>query len=241
MKKLSVLFSRLPRKIRICLNILAIALTVFLIYIFAGSPAFTVAAAFRRAEKAQLVGPSEILAQLHPTGTEYDHLVLASTDGSVTLFAYDRWDSRLTTLVYRPKTGPVTVAAAPGDVHFWSASTANVPVFVFDSYPNAVRAELELTLSTSYDGEDFEKTYHLESDREGSGYFAFTLEARKNPALGPEGRAIYLLQNICSNSMADTLDVAIPATVRLYDAQNILIAEEAITIRSAAAQARDKS
>lgn len=241
MKKLRILLSRLPRKVRICLNILAIALMVFLIYVFAGSPAFTVTTAFRRAEKAQLVGPSEILAQLKPSGTEYDHLVLADTHDSVTLFAYDRWNSRLTTLVYHEKTGPITVTAAPGSTHFWAASSASVPVFIFDSYPDAVRAELDLTLSASYGGEDFEKTYYLTAEREADGYFAFTLKARNAPTLGAEGKAIYILQTICSNSMADTLDVSIPATVRLYDAQDTLIAEETLTIRSAAAQARDNT
>lgn len=239
MRKLRMLVSRLPRKARICLNILTIALAVFLIYVFAGSPAFTVTTAFRRAEKAQLVGPSEILARLRPEGAEYDHLVLAATEDSVTLFAYDRWDSRLTTLVYREKTGPITVLAAPGSTHFWAESSASVPVFVFDSHPDAVRAELELTLSASYKGEDFEKTYCLTASRESSGYFAFTLEARNAPTLGAEGRAIYILQNVCSNSMADTLEVAIPATVRLYNGQDALIAEEALTIRSAAALARN--
>lgn len=241
MKKLRILLSQLPRKVRICLNILVIAVTVFLIYVFAGCPAFTVSTAFRRAEKAQLVGPSEILAQLNPEGTAYDHLVLASTGDSVTLFGYDRWDPRLTTLVYREKTGPITVAAAPGDTHFWAEPKASIPVFVFDSHPDALRAELDITLSATYEGEYFEKTYCLTAARESSGYFAFTLEAANIRNLGAEGRAIYILQNICSNSMADTLDVAIPATVRLYDSQGSLLLEENLTIRSTAAQARSNN
>jgi len=44
------------------------------------------------------------------------------------------------------------------------------------------------------------------------------------------------LQEICSNSMAGNLDVAFPATVRIYDRAGTLILEEDSTIRSAAAQ-----
>ena len=49
---------------------------------------------------------------------------------------------------------------------------------------------------------------------------------------------MYTLRNITGYSMADTSDIAFPATVRLYDEIGQMILEENIVICSAAAKAR---
>ena len=49
---------------------------------------------------------------------------------------------------------------------------------------------------------------------------------------------MYTLRNITGYSMADTSDIAFPATVRLYDEIGQMILEENIDICSAAAKAR---
>lgn len=235
MKQLRILWQHIPRKSRIIVNILAIAATVLLIYISVGSPAFSVKNAFRRAEKANLVGPGEILAQLKPTSTAYEHLILAEDSDGIILYGFDRWDPRNTTLVYREKTGNITVTAAPGNTDFPNMRTAALPIFVFDNCTNAVQAELTLNLNTVWNDEIFEKTYHLTADRENDGYFSFLLSTQRIPSLGAEGYALHILQTLCSNSMADTRGYSIPATVRLYDEWGNLLIEEKLSICSPAA------
>lgn len=227
-------WQRLPARTQVLLHLAAITALLFLTYVFMGCPAVTVRSAFRRAEKAAMVGPSDILAQLRPADYPYDALVLADDGDAVTVFALDRRDGNRTELVYREKTGDVTVLAAPGDTLFQYESRAVLPLIVFDNYANACRAELELTLRSG----TFEKTYALEAVRENMGYFQFSLTAVAESSLGDEGRALRLLQEICSNSMAGNLDVAFPAAVRLYDDSGLLLFEDTLYLRSAAAQAQ---
>ena len=113
-----------------------------------------------------------------------------------------------------------------------------MPVFLFVNNSHAIRAEMDLTLHGQYMGETFEKTYFLESQWEDQGYFRFSLNVRKGGSLGAEGYALYTLRNITGYSMADTSDIAFPATVRLYDEIGQMILEENIVICSAAAKAR---
>ena len=231
-------FKKIPDKLWVVWYLLWAVVAVPLTYVLLGCPALSVRDAFRRAEKANFVGPSEILAVLKMEGTTYDQLVLADAGGGVILYGYAGLESEDTQFLYLEKTGDFAVAVAPGDNILWAANEAALPVFLFDDYPDAVRAELEITLHAVYEGEEFEKTYSLEAQREKAGFFQFSLQARKGGRLGAEGYALYLLRIITGYSMADTADVAFPATVRLYDEAGKLICEKSFSITSAAAKAR---
>lgn len=237
MKKLLKLWQRLPLKLRACANAALICLCILLIYIFLGSPSFTVRQAFRRAEKAELVGPSEILAHIRPDGTPYNHLILADDGDGVILYAYDRWDPAATELLYIEKAGDLTIAAAPDDTFYPKENRAVIPIVLFHEGTRAVRAELELTLTADYEGETHQKTYQLQSEQTFDGCFLFSIEVHSQMPLGAEGQLLFTLQTVTGNSMADTRDTVIPATVRLYDQDDDLIREETIQIRSAAALA----
>ena len=54
------LWLKIPRKIRVFINIIAIILLISAAYILLGCPALTPTQAFRRVEKSNLVGPAEI-------------------------------------------------------------------------------------------------------------------------------------------------------------------------------------
>jgi len=232
MTSLKKSWQRLSAKKQVFLHAAAVLLLLFLCYAFLGSPAFTVRSAFHRAEKAAMTGPSEILGKLEHPNYPFDALVAARDQDAVVLFAYDRKDPARSELVYRKKAGQIAVLAAPGDTLLQFETSAVVPLAVFHDRADGFRAELELTLQTG----SFEKVYHLSSDQTETGCFFFLLEAVNAPNLGDEGIALGLLQEICSNSMAGNLDVAFPATVRIYDRAGTLILEEDSTIRSAAAQ-----
>ena len=236
MKTLKTLWRRLPVKLRACVNLVSIGLCLVLIYIFLGSPAFTVEMAYRRAEKANLVGPGSILATLEPQGQAYSHLVLAQGDTGVMLYAWDRWNRDQREFVYIETDGPLTLAAAPGQELLWLQTHATLPLYLFDDYPEAVRAELDLTLSGEYEGDWYTKTYPLTARREGEGYFAFLLQT--DSAQGFEGYYLTQLRNVTGNSTAATAQTVIHATVRLYDANETLLTDTTLQIRSPASKAQ---
>ena len=237
MKKLLKLWQRIPVKIRACANLAGIILCVLVIYILIGSPPFSARHAFRRAEKADLVGPSRILAQIQPEGTPYDQLILSDAGDGVILFTYKRRDSAATSLLYAERTGDLTIAAAPDNTYYPSHQQASIPIVLFEKYPQAVRAELDLALSAVYKGTYLQNTYHLTADREYDGCFIFTLQSESPSVLGAEGQLFLTLQQVTGNSTADTRDLVSPATVRLYDSSGSLILEQTISLNSAAAKA----
>lgn len=231
-------WKRLPVKVQACANGVGILACLVLIYIFLGSPVLTAEMAFHRAEKANLVGPGEVLATLKPQGQEYSHLVLAEAEEGVMLYAWDRWNVEAREFVYLAKDGPLTVAAAPGKELLWLQTHASLPVYLFDDYADAVRAELDLTLTGEYEGDFYHNTYQLESNREGEGYFAFEIQTDSSD--GWEGQRLTKLRNVTGNSMADTAQTVIHAAVRLYDANGDLLVDTNLEIRSAASKAQYK-
>ena len=236
MKKPRKFWHRLPAKLKVCVHLLTVSLLLFLIYAFLGAPAFSSEGTFRRAEKAALVGPATVLGQIRPEGYPCDGIILGEDASGVYLYVMHRWNPEASELIYRQKQGTMTLLAAPGDTLYQYEYQARIPLILFDGCSNdAARAEVDLTLSSG----SFEKTYPLEADRESDGFFYFDLNVRDAGALGEEGNALRLLQEICSNSMAGNPDISFPAAVRLYDASGSLIREETVFIRSAAAQLRD--
>lgn len=234
MKKLIRFWQKLPAKNQAVIHLLTVLVLVWFIYVLLGCPAFTAKGAFRRAEKAAMVGPAAVIGQFRPTGYDCDAIVLGQDPEAVYLFVMNRWNPEASELVYRKKEGSMTLLAAPGNILYQYEMQARIPIVLFDSCKEATRAELDLTVYT----DSFEKTYPLSAKREGDGYFAFDLVARNAGALGEEGKALRLLQEISSNSMAGNVNVSFPATVRFYDASGALILEETACIRSVAAQTR---
>lgn len=235
----------IPRKFRIVLNLLAMVLLGLVIYVLLGSPALTPEMRLRRAEKANLVGPSQILEIVETEGGNYDYLIVADDGQGIILYSYNDYRTGSGDLVYRNKTGPITVLAAP-DLFFGGPReyAVDLPVFLFHDYPRAVRAELELTLGEGLDMGDFEKSYLLEAHREIEGYFRFNLHAEsedwyvdesgidRGTPLGIEGDALGLFSWMMTD-YPNYSNAYIPATVRLYDESNTLIIEQDLTIRSA--------
>ena len=262
MKKLKRFWLNIPRKARIAMNLLAIALLCFSVWALLGCPAFTAAQKFRRAEKANLVGPSQILADLDIQALGYKRLILAESADAITLFQYDDSPWEPGKLTFREKAGPITVMTVPYMGHdLYSEQVIDLPVFVFHDYPDAVRAELELefgkglerytevnwTYGSTSVTTTYEKTWHLESTEDLGGCFRFDIHAEPEGEsiqdsyfevwhpLTSEGEALEVFSHLMEEGSA-YIYAAIPATVRLYDREGDLIAEEALTIRSMAGE-----
>lgn len=245
MIKTKNIWKRTPRKFRLPILGLGIAALALALYTFAGSPTLTLEQEYRRAEKAHLVGPARILGtvELETDFLSYWDMLIADDGDGIIFFCYNYPDFAeldQTELIYRKKTGDITVLSAPFPNESREHTTvAKLPVFIFDEYPEAVRAELDLTLNTTYDGKNFQKHYTLKSRREVSGYFQFTLGSVNPEGLGAEGYAIQVFTLISGYGGRSMDDYSIPAEVRLYDADNQLICEKTLEITSVVEQAHN--
>ena len=262
MKKLKRFWENIPRKVRICLNILAILALLAADYVLLGCPALSPEQHFRRLEKSNLVGPAQIVESFEVPNGSYDHVIVADDRDAVILYCCNlrnyRWDKG--TFIYRENEDGITVLPAPVQDFSFDARIIDLPILLFHDYPNAVRAELELTLGESLGLEEtvweqggvvttvpFEKTYQLEADREIGGYFRFNLHTEPEgeyvirngieiwEPYGKETHALRIFSRMISETRA-FLTEYVPATVRLYDRGGNLIAEETLTIRSVAGE-----
>lgn len=244
MKRKNIL-RRIPRPVRAMVNlVLAIALAV-LFYISIGCPTFSFEREFRRAEKAHLVGRSEIVETVTDY-REYDKMIVGETEHGVCFFGvyevtvgYSNGRNQYVpyyTFTYYEKAEDVTVAVAPNSSFIWSMAGASLPIYIFDTHPEAVRAEIRTTISgeeTYYSNDkkhtvSFKETFTAEAERSGDGYFRFALESQDENG----SRALGLLSMVASgeNLTSDERDTVIPFTVRLYDANGTLILEKELTI-----------
>lgn len=261
MKKLILLLKNIPRKVRIGVDIGLILLILFLFYLSIGAPAFSTEQAFRRAEKINMAGPGEIVDTLgwsdYPM---FETLIVAETENGVEFYGEyrmgnsDAWPKglniqyRTPLFTYREKTGDLTVAAAPVAVFGLSLYDfeTKLPVYVFDEYADAVRAEMELTVRGIYDtrinGQDiyreFSQTFSAEAQRQGEGYFRFLLSG--------SGWILDYISHVSNGDgyhhvLTDSeRGASIPVTVRLYDENDVLIMEKELFIQSPAVKAHSE-
>ncbi|MBE6976301.1 MAG: hypothetical protein E7439_03790 [Ruminococcaceae bacterium] len=246
MKKLITAWKRLPRPVRTIVHVIVILLCIGIAYIAIGIPFDSAEAQFRRLEQSHMIGPSDILGTETISVEHRQKLLIAESDSNVMLYRYYIEDEvNSIDLVCRAKTGKLTVLAAGGQRPSHSGINIydiDLPVVLFDDYPNAVRAELDITLigdyiNDKYDPEKrYERTYNLEATRSNPGYFYFLIhhEAYTN------SRDPALLQRFAEISSGYDyrahLHWSVPVAVRLYDNQENLIHEETVYIRSYAAE-----
>lgn len=245
MKKWKNPFHGLPRSVKAILNVIGTMLLLCVFYISLGSPVFTPEQQFRREEKSNLVGPAKILdivsLKEYSRYNRYDELLLATSSDGVTLFWYDREELVRNEFVYRKKMGDITVLSLPGLIEssFESATRVDIPIVLFDSFPEAAHAEMEIELAEQYnDNTELRKVYTLTSDRDHDGYFLFNLSAWSSYRLGREGLAIYQLTYISDDDpFSNSPKVAIPITVRFFDKESNMICERSLLLRSPAGEA----
>lgn len=235
----------LSRKVKSIILLTALIPVIFLLYIFIGSPTFTIEQHYRRIEKANLVGPAEILDILELENYSYDRLLLADDEEGIIMYVWNEDDDYLSSqLIYREKQGDVSVYAAPcSRFETWEREQEiNLPVFIFDNFPKAVRAELDLEINYTYGNDDLTRTYSLETTREKSGYFQFTIHAGNSYALRAERHALQILSLLTGHEseVLSATTVSIPATVRLYDESDNLLHESTVLIRSIEGDAHAK-
>ena len=258
MKKLRAWWCGVPRPVRILRNLLLVVILVGLIWLFRGCPALTVEQAYRRACARNLIEPGEIITTMQGDWSSrysrtyfgYDGILAAKSDHGVILYGYQRRHSTgqifprfgiaRDTLYYREGRKTVSVMTLRSNGWFSEHdSYVEVPLVLFDEVPKAVRAELDLYLDTSgvSNGTPFEGEYeyHLESTRKQSGLFEFCIQTGDGEnEIGPEAHA---LSSFCWMFNDYNSYTSYPASVRLYDRNDVLIYEEDLLVQSVAAQA----
>jgi len=240
----------IPRSVRAILNLVIIGIVIFALYVSQGSPTFSATDQFRREEIRQMVGPAKILNNIslkkYTVNNSYNRLIIAASDDSATLYLYHNTNTRkmpnnYSKFVCRKKQGNITVLAVPSIMHEYDTSAnLRIPVIVFDCFPEAVRAEMEIELYSNYIHDIyFRRMYQLEATRNVDGYFLFDLE--NDSAYDGSGTAMKILTMTSSDMEYNSfVDAPIPVTVRFYDKNNVLISTESVEIRSVSGEAHTK-
>lgn len=235
-------WSRVSRKKKVLIYCIGIVLSVFLLYIVKGAPT-DFENEFRRIEKAHLVGPGNILGSIPVQRNTYNRLLIAEDTEGYILYPYSYGSGGYDfDLYYLEKTEDITFFAEPRELAYdWeNIEEFSMIVGILDTYPEAVRAEIELTLCYQINADDpvDEKTYTLESQREIPGLFTFQLSDRDPNGLGVKGYAIEMLRSLAyPKSYRLYYDCSVPVTVRLYDEEDTLICEKSMELVSYAKQA----
>ena len=217
----------LPRWAKVLRNLFLSGLVLGVLYILAGSPAFSAEQAFRRAERQSLVGPSEILAELPVKEDYFDSLIVADDSEGVLLFPVYKSSSGSKKLYYKEKTGDVTVLDSP--TSRLSTEIHSLTVLLFHSFANAASGELVLSLSTELNGVIFSRDYFLKAEYEYDGFLRFELEHTAPEAYYKvESYAFWELSKMIEDSTS--LRKQVPAEVYLYDSEGELIYEESLVL-----------
>ena len=156
MKQLRKALEGIPRVVRVLIDLLLAAVLLLGCYIARGSPAFGEEAAFRRAEKAGMVGPSVLLDRMFLRSdwpnANYN-LLLIGDDGDAILFftmltGKNRSSSMRDVLIRREKTDGILLTTLPSDsVPYAHQRPTSVPLLLFVDDPAAVKATVRLTMS----------------------------------------------------------------------------------------------
>lgn len=233
-ERIDEFFDRIPEKTQVAVNVLLILILPVLIYVFVGAPSLTVEQGFRRAEKENLVGPAEILGIETIDGILTDTLVVAKTQKGVILYVdQDSVDWPVNPLVYREKTGELMICGSPGRISpIVPPDGDDLTVILFDNYPQAVRAELDMELfwENRQTGKQYRYRYSLSGTRKNPGYIRMDYPVQWKDWQGiddhPENTAIFQFVNHSADGSYRAPAGEFPASVRLYDENDTLIHTE---------------
>ena len=231
--------------------LLIIPVILILTYHAIGSPVLTAEQSFRRAEKEHALGPATILGTesiiTDDYGYHYDTLIVAETKYGAMLYCTEL--NKQDRLYYREKTGPLTVMALPNGGWSWLINEPRqLNVILFDDYPEAVRAELEIKVEWAKDFYGFTPDgvyyhYQLNAERTADGYFRFVHTIYGSDYIDNDNVAMRILTDIsCKRQVGEAyfLELEIPVYLRLYDSNGNLVTEESHILRSIGAEEHRK-
>lgn len=247
--KLKNVFDRIPRPVRACACAVCVMLLAIVYYIALGCPTLFLRQEFRRAERAHLVGPSEIVDTLDKEQYyEFDKLLVGETEYGVTFFGryYNQrpnnnpFAEKQYFFAYVEKTGAVTMCAAPNvfGIHWTLSYQESLPVYLFTENSKAVKAKVQINVCGEepvfLNGESgtrkFNETFYAEANRTDASFFRFWIEGSGEEAMS----ALFHLSSITGAPwmFGQNSPALITAIVWLYDANENLILEEELVLHS---------
>lgn len=170
--------------------------------------------AIRRAEKQQLVGPSEIISTMDFQFSPWDHLVLGKTEHGLITFEYGDdlgWDKG--DLNYYPKSEDCTLFCT----EYWYRDEEEewLPIFLFPENQRSAEAKLSLNITV----EEVTQSYQLDGDKKDSSFYLFRLPI---PELG--GKHFWLLQQALTGAYSEyVLTGTVEIQIDYYDHSGNLI------------------
>lgn len=225
----NAMLDKIPRKTQVVLNLFLILIFGLALYIFLDAPAFSLEHAFRRAEKRHMVGPSQILGVEQLETSYADQLVVAKTENGVILYA-DTSTLGDFGFTYREKEQELMLCVTPVFLSSIRPPDGDdLTVILFDDYPDAVRAELDLETfwEDNQTGKQYRYQYSLSGQRTNPGYIRLDMDVNWHDWQGvwdhPENAAIRQLGHYAVNSHVEVPAGEFPARVRLYDEAGRLI------------------
>ena len=189
------------------------------------------------------ISKSRTCKELSPVLDEtYDRMVIADVDDAVILYMCDTSNWKPDKLAYRQKQGKVTVFAAPYiPIIHHNDHEFEIPIILFDDFPQAVHAQIELELYSIQDTHAIPHTalpqkFFGEADRKKSGYFCFYIKSPDFSWFGPgkesEEPTLATLCKLTEKSFYRVdPNIILPVTVKLFDSKNQLVYEETVLIR----------
>lgn len=226
MNRLKTHWAALSRPVRILLLWLMLLVAVFLTYIAIGSPPLTAEIGYRRAEKANMVGPGQILAEIdlnEPNKKGQTVIVAQSTNHDI---LYWHNSSALRAYPKNEKPSLYCISTTPPKSGVNGISEGyGVQLVLFDRNPQAVSAEIRIstTYFDTYIARDREVVILETADRMYDGFFYYSIQSF-------DGKQLSLLQYL--KYLWDSYDTqnkdSVKVNVRLFDKDDKLLSNREI-------------
>lgn len=225
--KIDAWLDKIPLKIQVLINVSLLCILAVFLYTFLHGPTISMEHQYRRAAQQSLVGPGEILGIESLSTAWFDKLVVAQTQEGVILYAGEHTNQEtINFLVYRPFDEDIMVCGSPALLSSIAPPKGDpLTIILFDRYPEAVRAELDIELfwENNQTGRQYRYQYALSGERSNAGYFRLDMDYAWKGYIGieehPEDAAINQFTAHSRDASYRAPEGEYPATVRLYDAE----------------------
>ncbi len=237
MKGIRRLIDRVPRPLRFAADAFLVLALLLAWYVSAGCPSLGgKTAEFRRAEKAGMAGPSEILGRVgvyaNWPSVGYERLIIGDDGDAILFYTYgtERYSASRGTLYRREKTEGLLLTTLPAAApRLPKIEHPAVPLFLFADDPAALRAEVDLLLpSGKTETLTAARVIQGEGDRNAEARF-FLFELPVTAANRDTAESLMY----CFSAAAD-LGGRHPAVIRLYDGEGKLLCERDYVVQARA-------
>ena len=234
MRRLKNRWNSLSRPVKVLLMLLLLFFAALITYLFIDSPPLSPRMNFRRIEKASLLGPSEILGELTLQDPYYDRedtYIIAQTQNTDILYSHSRYsmydpgsyiyDSGIFQTYAKTELPALYVIRASSYYRYIPERTRPMSLILFDRNPQAVRGEIEFSVTEYEDGQPYTFRFSESALREYDQFFHFTI----TPEETLEEMALLSFAQDCREYDPDHKPTV---TVRLYGQDGVLITETEI-------------